>query len=89
VPDLPTILDRIRREPRHEAHWLALSDELRDNGQDDLALVVRGYCPLLGKVVADGKTPEEALRFFTSAGIRRLARRLRADQERGLDHRLD
>jgi hypothetical protein len=85
----PAILDRIRREPRHEAHWLALADELRDNGHDDLAVVVRGYYPLFGDIVARGKTPEQVLRFCTAAGIRRLARQLRQGQERGLEHRLD
>jgi hypothetical protein len=74
----PAVYDRILRE----AHWLALADELRDNGHDDLALVVRGYYPAFGEAVAGGKTPEQMLRFFTRRGIRWLARRIREGQER-------
>ena len=75
------LLDRFRREPDAEAGWLALAD--------DLAVVVRGYYPLFGEIVASGKAPEQALRFFTKRGIGRLARQLREGQERGLDHRFD
>jgi len=89
MSDLSAIYDRIRREPHHEAHWLALANELRDSGHDDLAVVVRGYYPLFGEIVASGKAPEQALRFFTKRGIGRLARQLREGQERGLDHRFD
>ena len=39
--ELPAILDRIRHEPDHEPNWFALADWFRDNGQNDLAAVVR------------------------------------------------
>jgi hypothetical protein len=77
MSDLSAIYDRIRREPHHEAHWLALANELRDSGHDDLAVVVRGYYPLLGEAVASGKSPDESIGFFTPEGIQHFAKQLR------------
>jgi len=37
LPDLLAILDRLSAEPDAEAHWSAMADHLRDDGEYDLA----------------------------------------------------
>jgi len=78
----PAILERIRRDPLAEAQVvLSVVVQLVRQGQP-VGLVVREYYPLFGEIVASGKSPEQVLRFFTKACIRRLARQLREGSER-------
>jgi hypothetical protein len=75
------ILARIQAEPNVEAHWLMLVAHLCDNGQDDLAAVVRGFWPVLAENLAAGTTLEETLRI-APGDVRRLARVVRNAEER-------
>jgi hypothetical protein len=75
------ILAHIQAEPTVEAHWLKLAAHLRDNGQDDLAAVVRGFWPVLAENLAAGTTMEETLQI-APGDVRRLARVARNAEER-------
>jgi len=75
------ILAHIQAEPNVEAHWLELAAYLRDNGDDDLAAVVRGFWPVLAENLAAGETLGETLRIAPD-DLRRLARVARIAEER-------
>jgi len=83
VPDLPALFDAIRRE----AHWLALAAHLNDNGEYDLAVVVRGWWDVARDGLRDELTPEQVIvrfRAWPPRLLRRLARRARDADEREL-----
>ena len=85
--DVTTILDRIRGEPDHEPHWLALADHLRDNGEYDLAVIMRHHWDPARDSLKDGLTVEQAIDQFRTMPpriMRRIATRARESEERGL-----
>src|SRR5262245_4504671 len=51
-PKLISILNAIRESPDDEAHWLALTEWLYDNGRDDEAVAVRVPWPTLRENLA-------------------------------------
>jgi hypothetical protein len=71
------ILDAIRQQPDHEPHWLALAAHLSDNGECDLATVVRHHWPVLRDNLAAGVTIEETLRRIGPRMLRRIATQAR------------
>jgi hypothetical protein len=81
----PAILDAIRREPDHEPHWLALAQYFRDNGNDDLAIVVRHHWQALQDNVASGMPPERVLAEMPEWAVQVLAQKAREAEERALD----
>ncbi|HKB06318.1 MAG TPA: hypothetical protein VKD90_29250 [Gemmataceae bacterium] len=46
-----TLVRRIVANPDDEAAWLAYAADLRDNGHDDLALIVRTFWPALAETL--------------------------------------
>jgi hypothetical protein len=90
VPDLPAILDRIRAEPDAEAGWLALAAHLHDNGEYDLAVIMRHHWDAARDSLKDGLTVEQAIDQFRTMPpriMRRIATRARESEERGLSDR--
>jgi len=83
----PAIADAICREPDHEPHWLALSRYLDDNGEYDLAMVVRHHCPVFRESSDSGRSVEDGLRTFSVRDAARVARRAREAEERELTDR--
>ena len=82
MPDLPDLLDAIRRRPGDEAAWLAPTAWLWDHGRDDEAVVVRVYWPTLrDNVTVCGVSLHETLRKV-ARNAARLARRSREVEER-------
>jgi hypothetical protein len=83
--DLPAILGLIRADPDAETHWSAVADHLRDNGEYDLAIVVRGYWLSVRDCLRDGDSVEQAVERYRAIGPRmlaRIARRVREAEER-------
>jgi len=71
------MLDAIRRDPDDEPHWLALARHLDDNGEYDLATVVRCHWPAIREDMRNGHAVEDSLRRLSSRGAARVARRAR------------
>jgi hypothetical protein len=81
------ILDAIRQQPDHEPHWLALAAYLHDNGEYDLATVIRGYRLSVRDCLRDGNSVEQAVERYRAIGPRllaRIARRAREAEERAI-----
>jgi|GEM_PF-3171620 len=82
-----TILDRIHCEPDAEAGWLALAGHLDDNGEYDLATIIRNHWDISRDSLRDGLTMAQAIdrwRALGARGLRQIARQARAAEERGL-----
>jgi len=62
---------------------------LRDSGEDNLAVVVRGCYALFGENRRERQGARASSAVFHEEGHRTARRQLREGQERGLDHRLD
>jgi uncharacterized protein (TIGR02996 family) len=82
----PAILDAIRDRPDDEAGWLALADHLRDNGEYDLATVVRGYWLSVRDCLREGDSVEQAVERYRAIGPRMLARIARRAREAEENH---
>jgi hypothetical protein len=83
----PAILDRIRREPDAEAGWLALAAHVHDNGEYDLATIIRNHWDISRDSLRDGLTVAQAIdrwRALGARGLRQIAMRAREAEERGL-----
>jgi hypothetical protein len=80
VNDFPAILNRIRADPDAEVHWLALAAHLHDNGEYDLATVVRHHWLALRDTLAQGATLEAVL-AFRARDAARIARQAREAEE--------
>jgi hypothetical protein len=81
VTELPAILDRIRQEPDHEPHWFALARWFCDNGQNDLAAVVRVFWPAMRDSLGPQRTLEQVL-AIAPQDLARLAIVARRVEER-------
>lgn len=65
MPDLAVIFARIDAQPDREPHRLALAAHLADNGEDDLAIIIRCHLSASRERMRDGVTAE---RKSTSGG---------------------